>query len=71
MSFPLRAAVAVTALGLVGSAVWVLNGDGSDTAPDPVTLGRIENIALTTKHDCADMLSSYRTQGARTDGPYG
>jgi hypothetical protein len=71
MSFPLRAAVAVTALGLVGSAVWVLNGDGSDTAPDRVTLGRIENIALTTKHDCADLLSYYRTQGARTVGPYG
>src|SRR3954452_24656684 len=73
MSYPLRTAAAVTALGLAGAAVWTFSSGGSDPAAPqkPVTLGRIANVALTTHHDCADLLSYYKTQARRMVGPYG
>jgi len=73
MSYPLRTAAAVTALGLAGAAVWTLSSGSSDTSADrpPVSLGRIATIALTTQHNCTDLLSYYRTEGARLVGPYG
>src|SRR5438552_1020352 len=72
MSYPLRTAAAVTALGLAGAAVWSFSG-GSDAGSSrkPVTLGRIANVALTTDHDCTELLAYYRAQAARVVGPYG
>src|SRR4051794_21239771 len=73
MSYPLRTAAAVTALGLAGAAVWTFSSGGSDPAAQqkPVTLGRIATVALTTHHDCADLLAYYKKQALRTVGAYG
>ncbi len=72
MPFPLRTAAAVTALGLAGAAIWTFsNGSNADPDQETVTLGRIANIALTTEHDCTDLLAYYRTEAARVVGPYG
>ena len=71
MSYPLRSAAAVTALGLAGAAVWTFSGSDAGTERDTVALGRIANVALTTNHDCADLLDYYRTQAAKMVGPYG
>lgn len=73
MSYPLRAVAAVTALGFVGAAVWAIGSGDSDAGNyrDPVTLGRIATVALTTEHDCSELLSHYRKEGARLVGPYG
>ena len=73
MSYPLRTAAAVTALGLAGAAVWTFSGGSSDadTKRSTVALGRIANIALTTEHDCPDLLAYYRTEATRVVGPYG
>jgi beta propeller domain-containing protein len=72
MSYPLRTVAAVAALGVVGAAVWTYNGNGDGSGDQrPQTLGRIENVALTTDHDCSDLLSYYRTEAARVVGPFG
>jgi hypothetical protein len=71
MSYPLRTAAAVTALGLAGAAIWTVSSGGSETDQKPVTLGRIANVALTTEHDCTDLLSYYRAHATRLVGPFG
>jgi hypothetical protein len=71
MSYPLRSAAAVTALGLAGAAVWAFSGDGSEADRGTVALGRIAKVALTTNHDCSDLLDHYRTQATKMVGPYG
>ena len=68
MSYPLRAVAAVTALGLAtGVTLWaVYDHDGSAKAqPPPVRLGRTQAIALTTAHDCPDLLKYYKTEADR------
>lgn len=72
MSYPLRTAAAVTALGLAGAAVWTFSGGSEpDADRNAVALGRIANIALTTEHDCSDLLAYYKSQATRVVGPYG
>ncbi|HST85829.1 MAG TPA: beta-propeller domain-containing protein [Kineosporiaceae bacterium] len=71
MSYPLRTAAAVTALGLAGAAIWTFSGGGSETDQKAVSLGRIANVALTTEHDCTDLLAYYRAHATRLVGPYG
>src|SRR5689334_14698086 len=71
MSYPLRTAAAVTALGLAGAAIWTFSSGGSETDQEAVTLGRIANVALTTEHDCTDLLSYYRAHATQLVGPYG
>jgi Beta propeller domain len=74
MSYPLRAVAVVTALGLAtGITLWTVN-DGSGKAPQgqgTVDLGRTQTIALTTAHDCTDLLEHYKTEAERVVGPYG
>lgn len=69
MSYPLRTTAAIAALGVAGAAVWTMSS--GDSEQPTIALGRIENIALTTEHDCTDLLKYYRTEATKTVGPYG
>src|SRR4051812_17550687 len=75
MPYPKRAITALTALGLAaGATLFIVKNNGNEPTRDVepgVSLGHTATVALTTSHDCSDLLAYYKREAERVVGPYG